>query len=195
MAWQRGWKNVLILEDDIQESGVVSNQAEFVSAFKKLLSTRSWNGMKLTGRYSKGNLEQGCSSNCLFTPVPEWKDTQELTVGKETQKLSMWQSVVRPTIDYKLAVQRAWDDHCMVFSSAAYALHASGFGPFLAMLEEVEASGDLGSPAQKNLSEALLIDRFVMANVPRMLHLFPLIAVQYADDQAVASDFRSKCNV
>jgi len=199
LASDRGWKNVLILEDDIQESGVVSNQAEFITAFKQLLSIRSWNGLKLTGRRCEKELvKHPCPSNCekSCTPVPEWKDTQELTVGNGTQKLTICQSVVRQYIDYKSALQRGWHDHCKLFSSAAYALHASGFGPFLALLEDVKAAGDLGSPANKNLvDEVLLIDKFVIANVPRMLHVLPLIAVQYEDDQQLATLFRAKCNV
>jgi len=195
MASERGWKNVLILEDDIQETGVVANQAEFISAFKKLLSTRSWNGLKLSGRYfpwepkcsGKCLLEAKCSSNCVCKSVPEWNKSDDLSICESV--------VVPPSSDYKLSTKDAYKTHCKIFSSSAYALHASGFGPFLAMLEDVKNSGGPGSPAYEELSEALLIDRFVMANVPMMLHVLPLIAVQYEDDSHLALTFKSYCNV
>jgi len=210
-AASRGWNNVLILEDDIQETGLVRNSAEFVSAVKEFLSKRSWSGLKLTASYHNcsemGKEKLSCKLNCLCESVPEWINVQNISVC-QTSAGNLLEVGAHSMVRYRTNIED-FTNHCDFRSSAAYALHASAFGPFMALLEDLRKARWGGSFEQWRGSDArnvIFIDKFVAVNVPNMLHVLPLLVLQTHhsplahnmapdDDWELATDFSSICKV
>jgi len=211
VAASRGWNNVLMLEDDIQETGVVRNSTEFVSAMRDLLSRRSWSGLKLTAKYHNctGLFKQklSCMSNCLCESVPEWIRVQNMSVCQTSARQRL--EVGAPSIARYRANIDDFTSHCDFRSSAAYALHASAFGPFMALLEDLRKArwgGSFKEWHESYVRSIAAIDRFVSANVPNMLHVLPVLVLQTQekvrlhdtvteDDWELARDFSTICKV
>jgi len=215
LAFSRGWQNVLILEDDIKETGLLHNSAEFISAIRQLLSTRSWSGLKFTASYRRFLEKSGmsCLLNCLCESVPEWNETQSVSVC-QTRARGQIYSAINPlengahsTVRYRKDINN-FNDHCDFRNSAAYALHASAFGPFMALLEDMKKVRSGGSATEwEDMKQIAGIDRFVSANVPTMLHVLPHMLAQdqhsyeqvknggLPDDWELAVNFRMSCHV
>jgi len=212
-AFERGWQNLLILEDDIKENVVLHNSAEFVSAVRELLSARSWSGLKFTASYQGfvDRLEdKTCKLNCLCESVPDWNKTQNVSIcqtragGPTSSGGNPLEVGAHSMVRYRKDIDN-FSDHCDFRNSAAYALHASAFGPFIALLEDVKTARSRGPSTEWEAIKAVArIDKFVAANVPTMLHVLPLMVTQNVHSETsmvpelweqVATLFSTSCKV